>query len=169
MSRHLVYFGNETLAKTAEKIDNIDDHIINLSQDMFNIMYRSNGIGLAAPQVDEGKSVIVIDIESYNGIKPVTLYNPEIISVSDEMGPYEEGCLSLPGINHDIIRPLAIRVRAVTPEGNEIEFDAEDLFARVLQHEIDHLNGIVFIDHLEPHERNEYRPELKKIRKMNKQ
>jgi peptide deformylase len=169
MSHRLVYFGNETLKRVAEPVQDINGQIKELSDDMFNVMYTSRGIGLAAPQVDEALRLLVIDIEEYDGMKPVVLVNPEITEVSEETEPYEEGCLSLPGIMEDIVRPSEIHVRAVTVDGNEVEFDAGGLYARVLQHEIDHLNGIVFVDHLEDYVRKELNPQLKKIKRMNRE
>ncbi len=169
MSHQLVYYGNETLKRVAKSIQDINGQIKQLSDEMFNVMYGSRGIGLAAPQVDEGLRMLVIDIEEYDGMKPVVLINPEITKVSEEEEPYEEGCLSLPGIMEDIVRPSEIHVRAVTVDGNEIEFDAGGLYARVLQHEIDHLNGVVFVDHLEDYMRRELNPQLKKIKRMNRE
>jgi len=164
MKYNLVYYGNETLKSVAEEIRNIDGEIIDLIDSMNNIMHKEKGIGLAGPQVDVAKRIILVDIEEYKG----ALINPVVKEFSDGTEPYEEGCLSLPGIVSDIIRPSEILVSGVTPDGKEIEFEAEGLLARVLQHEIDHLNGKVFIDHLESYERNELRPYLKKIKKMNK-
>lgn len=165
MSNKLVFYGNETLKKVAKEIENIDDNIINLIDSMFNVLHRAQGIGLAAPQVDISRRLIVIDTEEYNG--PVlTLINPVIKETGGSMEPYEEGCLSLPGITSDIIRPSEILITGTTQDGKEVEMEADDLLARVLQHEIDHLNGILFIDHLEDYLRNEFRPQLKKIKKM---
>ena len=166
MTNQIVYYGNETLKKVAEEIQNIDDETIKLIDSMFNIMYRSRGIGLAAPQVDISRRLIVVDIDDEDG-NGITLINPVIkeSSIADE--PYEEGCLSVPGISKEVIRPAEILVAGVTPQGKEVEFETGGLLARVIQHEVDHLNGILFIDRLEDFERNELRPQLKKIKKMN--
>lgn len=168
MAYKLVYYGNETLRKVAKDILNIDQETIDLIDSMFNIMYRAQGIGLAGPQVDVSKRILTLDIEEKNG-PCLALINPVIKESSTRTEPYEEGCLSLPGINRDIVRPSEILVKAVTPDEKEIEFEASGLLARVLQHEIDHLNGKVFIDHLEDFERSELRPQLKKIKKLNGQ
>ncbi len=166
-NNHLVFYGNETLRKTAEEIKNINQKTIDLIESMFNVMYGERGIGLAAPQVGISQRLLILDIESYRG--PVlTLINPVITARSDKTGPYEEGCLSVPGINAEITRPLEISVNAVTPDGKEMRFEAAGLLARVLQHEIDHLDGKLFIDHLEDHDRRELTAELKKIKKLNK-
>jgi peptide deformylase len=167
MSYSLVYFGNETLRKVAEDVKKIDTEIKNLIEMMFNVMYKNNGVGLAGPQVNESKKIITLDIKN-SKVPPMTLINPEIVSKSEELTPYNEGCLSLPGISADIIRPLKITIKAITPEEKEILINADGLLARVLQHEIDHLNGIMFIDHLEDHERKKLGPELKYIKKLNK-
>ena len=167
MSYKLVYYGNDTLRGVADELNNIDQEIVDLIDTMYNIMYKERGVGLAGPQVDVSKRIITIDTEDYNG-KKLTLINPEIISKSEDIVPFEEGCLSLPGISREILRPSQITVKGVTADEKEVIIDADGLLARVLQHEIDHLNGIVFIDHLEDHLRKELRAELKKIKKLNK-
>lgn len=167
MTSHIVYYGNETLKQVAEEVTNIDGKLIRLIESMYKIMYKNRGIGLAAPQVDIGKRLIIVDTQDEGG-HSITLINPVIKERSEETEPYEEGCLSVPGIAADIIRPSQILVSGISPDGDEIEFETDGLFARVLQHEIDHLEGRLFIDHLEPYERNELRSQLKKIKKMNK-
>lgn len=167
MSHQLVYYGNSTLNQIAREIMHIDQDIIDLIESMFNVMYREKGVGLAAPQVDVPHRLFVIDIESRNG-PSLALINPEIVSASEEKVPYEEGCLSVPGISAEIMRPKEISVKAITAEGKEISFDADGLLARVIQHELDHLNGRLFIDHLDDYVKKELTPELKKIKKLNK-
>ena len=167
MSHSLVYYGNETLSSVAEKVKNIDDQTISLINEMFDIMYKERGIGLAAPQINLGQRIIVIDTGEER-ISRIALINPEIKEVSDKLEPYEEGCLSLPGLNADVVRPSEILITGVTPLGDEIEMEASGLLARVLQHEIDHLDGILFIDRIEKYIKDELRSELKKIKKLNK-
>jgi len=167
MSHSLVYYGNETLASVAARVDNIDDEVISIVKEMFEIMYKERGIGLAGPQIDLKKRIIVIDTGEERDGK-LALINPEIKEFSDILEPYEEGCLSLPGLNEDVIRPAAVVVRGVTVMGNEVEFEASGIMARVLQHEIDHLDGILFIDRIEKYIKDELRSELKKIKKLNK-
>jgi peptide deformylase len=167
MAYSLVYYGNETLKKVAEEVKNIDENLLNLIDSMFGIMYKAKGIGLAAPQVNVSKKIIVVDIKDINGKPPLVLINPVVKESSAETEPYEEGCLSIPGINADIIRPSKISVEGINISGKEVHIDAGGLLARVMQHEIDHTNGIVFIDHLEEYVRRELRPELKKIKKLN--
>ena len=167
MSHSLVYYGNETLASVAERVENIDDNIISIIDEMFDIMYKEKGVGLAAPQINLGKRIIVIDTgeERFNKI---ALINPEITGFSDNLEPYEEGCLSLPKLLADVIRPTEIYVKGVMPNGKEVELEASGFFARVMQHEVDHLDGILFIDRIEKYIKDELRSELKKIKKLNK-
>lgn len=167
MANKIVYYGSKILRKEAEKVGNINQEIIDLIDSMYNIMYQERGIGLAAPQVDVSKKIITIDVEAQNG-PVIALINPEITAKSDKTEPYEEGCLSFPGITLEIERPSEITVKGVTPDGKEISFDAGGLYARVLQHEIDHINGVVFIDHIEDFLRKELNTQLKKIKKLNK-
>ena len=167
MAYKLVYYGNDTLKGIAKEILNIDDDVIDMIKSMFKVMYGANGIGLAAPQVDVPDRLIVFDYEDFLADTKV-LINPVIKESSDEIIPFDEGCLSLPGLSAEIERPSRILVAGVTPRGKEIEFEAGGLLARVIQHEIDHLNGKVFIDHLEDYQKKELRPELKKIKKLNK-
>lgn len=165
--RTLVYYGNETLRKKADQVSDITQETIDLIDTMFNIMNKESGIGLAAPQVDLPLQVVTIDIRMYEG-PALALINPVITSFSDDTDPYEEGCLSLPGISENVIRPSAVEVKALAPDGGEIEFQTDGLLARVVQHELDHLNGILFIDHLEDYKRKELTSTLKKIKKMNR-
>jgi len=169
MSHNLVYYGNETLASVAERVANIDGDTVSIINEMFDIMYKEKGIGLAAPQINLGQRIIVIDTgEERSRISKIALINPEIKEVSDTLEPYEEGCLSLPGLLADVVRPAEILVKGITPNGDEIELEAYGLLARVLQHEIDHLDGILFIDRIEKYIKDELRSELKKIKKLNK-
>jgi len=167
MGIELVFYGNETLKQVADEVTGIDGKLIKFIDKMYKIMYKSRGIGLAAPQVDVAKRLIIFDIEDSGG-PSMTLINPEIHERSDDTEPYEEGCLSVPGISMDIIRPSEVFVTGLDTEGKKVEIEADGLLARVLQHEIDHLNGKLFIDHLESFERNELRSQLKKIKKLNK-
>jgi peptide deformylase len=166
MNYKLVYYGNATLAATAEKVKKIDDKIINIIDNMFEIMYKEKGVGLAAPQIDLNKRIIVLDPDGEMRNK-IALINPEIVAYSDTVVPYEEGCLSLPGLNADVIRPSEIVVKALSAAGDIVEFEASGLLARVIQHEIDHLDGILFIDRIEKYLKNEFKSELKKIKKLN--
>lgn len=167
MSKKLVYYGNYTLRQPADEVKKITQATLTLIDDMFNIMYHEKGIGLAAPQIDISRRIIVVDIQSSNG-PAMALINPEIVSASGDSEPYEEGCLSLPGIMGQVFRPGRVTVKGITPAEKEIVVEAKGLLARVLQHEIDHLNGVLFIDHLEDYLKKELTAELKKIKKLNK-
>ncbi len=132
------------LRKISRAVDKIDDKISTLLDDMIDTMYDADGVGLAAPQVGILKRVIVIDI----GEGVIELINPEIIyEEGSQCGG--EGCLSLPGISEDVTRPAFVRVKGLNRKGQEIIVEGEDLLARALCHEIDHLNGILFIDRAE--------------------
>ncbi|MDA3899619.1 MAG: peptide deformylase [Spirochaetes bacterium] len=164
----LVYYGHETLRIKADPITEFVPELVSLSEHMFKVMKKNSGIGLAAPQIALAKQLVTIDLTSYDREKIVIL-NPRIVWTSANNGPYDEGCLSIPGIFETVMRPVEVVVNAYDLKGEQIEIKADDILARVLQHEIDHLNGILFVDHLEEYIRKEYTKELKKIKKMNKQ
>ncbi len=139
------YKKDEVLRKKAKVVDKIDDRLQLLISDMIDTMYHADGVGLAAPQVGILKRLVVIDIgEGVN-----VLINPEIISQSGEAVDYE-GCLSVPGIRGQVMRPAEVVVKALDREGKEIEIKASGLMARALCHELDHLDGILFIDKIIP-------------------
>lgn len=163
----LVYYGNTTLRTEADKITAFDNDLKALVDSMFEIMERNNGIGLAGPQVDISSQIIIMNLESY-GLGKFSLANPQIVHRSQSSGPYNEGCLSIPGIYEEVIRPLEITVEALDITGKDVELKADGILARVLQHEIDHLHGVLFIDHLEQHIRKSYTKELKQIKKLNR-
>lgn len=166
MKLNLVYYGKDILSQVAEDVQDIDDEVISTIDSMFKVMYKEKGIGLAGPQVDLNKRIIVID-PGDDARHKIALINPVILESSDKTEPYEEGCLSLPGLNADVIRPSEILLRAVNVKGKNVEIEAGGIMARVIQHEIDHLNGILFIDRIEKFVRDEMKSELKKIKKMN--
>jgi peptide deformylase len=163
----LVYFGHQTLRENARPVVEFDRDLEKLTKTMFNVMAKNNGIGLAAPQIDIKRKIVTIDLSSYEAGKHI-LINPEIIWKSDDTGPYDEGCLSIPGIFEEVIRPVEIKITASDIHGKEFELNADGVLARVIQHEIDHLNGILFTDYLEDYIRKEYTKELKKIKRLNK-
>jgi peptide deformylase len=139
----VLIFPNSVLRKKCEKIIEIDDEIITIARDMAETMYESKGIGLAAPQVGIPKNLIVLDI----GDGLITLINPEVTLVEGE-SKLEEGCLCLPKISVEIERNENVQVKGVDLTGKPVSFDADDLLARVFQHEIDHLHGMLIIDKL---------------------
>ncbi len=137
------------LKTTSKPVERVDDELRKLLDDMLETMYEAPGIGLAAIQVAVPRRVIVIDIAKDEQPKnPIYIINPEILEVSDELRLHEEGCLSIPEIYAEIERPAKVRVRYIDSEGQSQELEAEGLLATVIQHEIDHLNGVLFIDHL---------------------
>jgi peptide deformylase len=127
----------------------VDDSLRALMDDMLETMYAAPGIGLAAIQIGEPVRVIVMDIDQRDGERaPRYLVNPQILWASDETQPYEEGCLSVPDIYDEVERPAHVKLRYMNYQGETIEEDAEGMFAVCIQHEMDHLDGVLFIDHL---------------------
>ena len=168
MNRELVIYGDERLKKISEKIEKIDDKIINLIDDMFETMYKERGVGLAAVQIGVLKKIIVISVPDFDDeTKPdfkLALINPEIIWHSDDTETLEEGCLSFPDIRDEVSRYKQIKVKYLDKENKEQILLAEDYIAKVLQHEIDHTNGISFIDRLESFQKRRLKRELKELR-----
>jgi peptide deformylase len=137
------------LKKVSAPVEAVDDDLRALMDDMLETMYDAPGIGLAAIQVGVPKRVIVMDISRGEEPKaPRYFVNPEILWASEEMFVYEEGCLSIPEIYDEVERPAKVRIRYLGYDGQPVEEEAEDLFAVCIQHEMDHLNGVLFIDHL---------------------
>lgn len=139
--------GDEILRKTAREVEQVDDKIRELLQDMLETMHKYNGVGLAGPQVGILKKVIVIDL--YDGNEPLLLVNPKIIKTKGEQ-KVEEGCLSFPNQYAVIIRPKEVTVEALNQDGKKVKIVAKDLLAQALSHEIDHLNGVLFVDNMLP-------------------
>ncbi len=136
--------GDPVLRTKAKQIKEITDKTRELLDNMAETMYAAPGVGLAAPQVGILQRVVVIDVNDENGI--IELINPEIIFYSEEKNILEEGCLSVPGKCAEIIRPSVVKVRALNRDEEEIEFEADDYLARAVQHELDHLDGVLFVD-----------------------
>ena len=141
-------------AKARPVAEGDGDRVRALAPRMLATMYKAPGIGLAAPQVGEGLRLVVLDIQKDDKPGPMVLVNPEIVTVSDERAVREEGCLSLPGQYADVERPARVKVRWRELDGTRREMEAGDLLATCLQHEIDHLEGVMFTDHLSPLKRN---------------
>jgi len=160
--------GDKILRKKTAAVLEIDDKIIGLISDMFETMRNANGVGLAANQVGMNKQIFVADVspvEGYEEYKPVAMINPKIISKSDETTSIEEGCLSIPEIREEIIRPKSIVVSFYDVNMKEHSIEADELFARVIQHEYDHLQGILFIDYFDDEMKKQYKKHLEKIKK----
>ena len=139
--RQIVKIGEPVLRKKSKVVKEINDRIIELLDDMADTMYEADGVGLAAPQVGILKRVVVIDI----GDGLIELINPEIIETEGEYLD-NEGCLSVPGESGDVLRPYRVKVRALNRFGETIEIEGEELLARAFCHEIDHLDGILYVD-----------------------
>jgi peptide deformylase len=143
------------LKQKSKPVASVDDELRRLLDDMLETMYAAPGVGLAAIQVGVPKRALVIDVSRDDEPKaPLFLINPEIVWASDEDASYEEGCLSLPDQFADVARPAAVRVRYLDRNGNRKELEAEGLLAVCVQHEMDHLDGVLFVDHISALKRN---------------
>ena len=145
------------------------DLVRDLLPKLFATMYAAPGIGLAAPQVGVSLKLAIVDLQPDDKPAPMVLINPEVIAASEDQVVREEGCLSLPGQYADVSRPARVRVRHEDETGARHEFDAEGLLAACVQHELDHLNGILFVDHLTPLRRNMLMRKLAKEQKAKEQ
>ena len=164
----IIKYGNSILIKKAEEIKNLDKYIEELAQNMLQTMYAAPGIGLAAPQVNESKRLITVDLSVGENSKDlIILINPELVCQEGE-SISEEGCLSVPDINEEVARPSRITVKGIDLKGSEKAIEAEGLLARVLCHEIDHINGKLFIDCLSSLKRTLIKKKLKKWVQMGK-
>lgn len=160
----ILEFPDERLRKKAAVVKTVDDKIKKLVDDMLETMYQSHGVGLAATQVDVHQRVIVIDVSEEKDA-PLFLINPEITE-KDGVKESEEGCLSVPGFFEKVKRAEHVRVKALDREGQSFEFEARDLLAVCVQHEMDHLNGKLFVDYVSPLKRQRIKKKLEKIHKM---
>jgi peptide deformylase len=166
MNRPIVKFGADVLHKVSKPVENVTDSEIKLIQDMVETMYKAPGVGLAAPQVGVSQRIMVTDTSA--GEKDdslLVILNPEIVSTDGEQYE-EEGCLSIPGFTESVRRPKKVVIRGVDIEGRELVLEGSDLLARAFCHEMDHLNGVLFLDHLSFIKRDLIR---RKIRKLVKQ
>lgn len=157
----ILQYPDPRLHKIAKPVDVVDDRIRALVRDMAETMYDAPGVGLAATQVDVHERVVVIDVsEGSNTL--MTFINPEIVWASEECKVYEEGCLSVPGVYDEVERPAQVKVRALNEQGAPFEIEADGLLAVCIQHEIDHLNGKVFVEYLSSLKQNRIRTKIKK-------
>lgn len=160
----ILRYPDPRLKKVASPVTRFDDQLVKLTKDMAETMYDAPGVGLAATQVDVHKRVIVVDVsEDHSDLK--VFVNPEIVQASEETKPYEEGCLSVPGIYEKVDRPETVRIKAFDEKGNPFEMDCEGLMAVCIQHEIDHLDGKVFVEYLSPLKLNRIKTKMKKKEK----
>jgi peptide deformylase len=169
MIRPILQLPDPVLRRVSTPVAKIDDQIKKLIDDMFETMYDAPGIGLAAVQIGVAKRVVTIDATRGEEEKnPMVFINPEIISASEEKDVKEEGCLSIAEYYEEVERPIAVTVRYMDEKGKTKELEAEGLLARALQHEIDHLNGVLFIDHISKLKRDRVTKKFAKAAKANK-
>lgn len=155
------------LKQKCTPVEAVDDDIRRLLNDMLETMYDAPGIGLAAPQVGVPKRLLVVDVSRADeDPRPMKIINPEIVAESDELNVYEEGCLSFPEQYSDVERPEAVTVKYLDETGAEREIEADGLLATCIQHEIDHLDGVVFVDHISALKRGMIMRRLQKMRKQ---
>ncbi len=160
----ILEFPDPRLRTVAEPVTTFDDNLKQLIDNMFETMYEAQGIGLAATQVNIHKRLLVIDL-SENKDSPQIFINPELEIIDDELSEYDEGCLSVPGFYETVCRPKMVRICAQDADGNAFELQASGLLATCVQHEIDHLNGKLFVDYLSALKRTRIRNKLEKEQK----
>ena len=164
--REILVVPNPILKQVSTSVAVVTDATRALMDDMLETMYAAPGIGLAAVQIGVPERIIVMDLAREGEEKhPRCFVNPEILWASEETAPYEEGCLSVPDIYDEVERPARVKLRYLNYQGEQIEEDAEGLFAVCIQHEMDHLNGVLFIDHLSRLKREQA---IKKVKKQAK-
>ncbi len=162
---NILHYPDPRLETVAKPVAQVDDALRALIDDMFETMYEAPGIGLAATQVNVHQRLVVIDV-SEEKQQPLVLINPEVLA-KDGKEEYEEGCLSVPGVYEKVTRAATVKVRALDRDGNPFELDADGILAICIQHEIDHLDGKVFVDHLSSLKRMRIRKRLEKARRHN--
>jgi peptide deformylase len=169
MIRPIVQLPDPVLRKISSPVQKIDDEIKKLIEDMFETMYDAPGVGLAAVQLGVTKRVVTIDATRGDEEKvPMVFINPEIVSASEAKDSKEEGCLSISEFYEEVERPSQVKVRYMDEKGKTHEIEADGLLARALQHEIDHLNGVLFIDHISKLKRDRVTKKFTKAAKANK-
>ena len=173
MAKLKIYeYPNPILREKAKEVPIVDDKIRQLLTDMLETMYEASGAGLAAPQVGISKRMVVIDVEQDEETgkgNPICMVNPKITWASEEMNIHCEGCLSVPKQSAEVERPASVKIKYLDENGSEHEVLAEGLFATAVQHELDHLDGILYIDHISRLKRNMLLKKLKKYREENKE
>jgi peptide deformylase len=163
--REILKYPHPLLKKRSREVDQMDGEIKKLVQDMTETMYAAGGVGLAAPQVGISRRVVVVDVSPIDPRQSFfVMINPEIVSEEGDVD-HEEGCLSVPDCLEKVKRKEKVRVRGISPEGREMEISGEGVLAYALQHEIDHLNGVLILDRISPLKRDVYRRKVKKERR----
>jgi peptide deformylase len=162
--REILVVPNPVLKQVSQPVAAVDDDLRALMDDMLETMYAAPGIGLAAIQIGVPKRVIVMDLAAGETREPRYFVNPEILWASDDTLPYEEGCLSIPEYFDEVDRPSRVKLRYLNYQGEQVEEDADGLYAVCIQHEMDHLEGVLFIDHLSRLKREQAVKKVKKLR-----
>jgi peptide deformylase len=161
MAREIRTYGDPVLKTAAAEVTEVDGKLVRLAAEMLQTMYDAPGLGLAAPQVGVMKQMFVYELDG----KPGTLVNPTIKESSGEW-VYDEGCLSIPGLYVEMVRPKEVLVHGWDLDGNELEFEADELAARLFQHELDHLHGVLMFDRMTPEQRKEALIEYRRLQEQ---
>lgn len=162
---NILEFPDPRLRTLAKPVAAVDDALRTLIDDMFETMYAAPGIGLAATQVNVHLRLVVMDL-SEDQSEPRVFVNPELEALTEDLGPYQEGCLSVPGFYENVDRPLRVRIKALDRDGQPFEEIAEGLLAVCIQHECDHLNGKLFVDYLSSLKRDRIKKKLEKQHRL---
>ncbi|HEX5676682.1 MAG TPA: peptide deformylase [Alcanivorax sp.] len=161
----ILEFPDPRLRTVAKPVETVDDALRKLIDDMIETMYEASGIGLAASQVNVHKRLLVIDV-SESRDQPQVFINPEITPLTEDLAPYEEGCLSVPGFYEKVERPSRVRIRALDRNGEPFEIETDGLLATCIQHEIDHLDGKLFVDYVSRLKRDRIKKKLQKVHRQ---
>lgn len=161
----ILEYPDERLRNRAAPVETVDDEVRRLVDDMLETMYDARGIGLAATQVDVHRRVIVMDV-SDDRSSPLVLINPEVAPIGEEREPMQEGCLSIPEYYADVPRALRVHLKALDRDGQPYELEADGLLAHCIQHEHDHLEGVLFVDYLSPLKRDRVMKKMQKRHKL---
>lgn len=160
----ILHYPDPRLRTIAKPVDKVDDTIKSLIADMFETMYDARGIGLAATQVDRHVQVVVIDLaQEDQPPQPKVYINPKVTPLTDELGVYKEGCLSIPEVYDDVKRPIRVQIDALDADGMPFSVEADGLLAVCIQHELDHLNGVLFVDYLSRLKQDRARDKVRKV------
>ncbi|MEQ8260229.1 MAG: peptide deformylase [Alcanivorax sp.] len=161
----ILEFPDPRLRTVAKPVETVDDALRNLIDDMIETMYEASGIGLAASQVNVHKRLLVIDVSETRD-QPLVFINPEITPLTEDLAPYEEGCLSVPGFYEKVERPSRVRINALDRNGEPFEIETDGLLATCIQHEIDHLDGKLFVDYVSRLKRDRIKKKLQKVHRQ---
>lgn len=161
----ILEFPDPRLRTVAKPVEQVDEALGKLVDDMIETMYDAQGIGLAATQVDVHLRVLVIDVSEQRD-QPQVFINPEVTPLTDDLAPYEEGCLSVPGFYEKVERPAKVRINALGRDGKPFEIVTDGLLATCIQHEIDHLNGKLFVDYISRLKRDRIKKKLQKVQRQ---